>query len=172
MCSIPMLGTGMPSRCVIAANSSLQTRTCSRPQGSAGTMFFEDTVGFHRRLTPMQRRVMLNILYASLIEVGSAEAGSCRNTRTMCFRVGFLDTEGSYWAIPWTRSSSGSSQESGPVAARLCKCDVALRHRLAKTPTECPMKYAYPTASSCGIRRQSRGDWRRRFAARRLGGTS
>ena len=33
--------------------------------GSAGTMFFEDTAAFHRRLILMQRRVMLNILYAS-----------------------------------------------------------------------------------------------------------
>jgi hypothetical protein len=28
-------------------------------------MFFEETVAFHRRVILMQRRVMLNILYAS-----------------------------------------------------------------------------------------------------------
>ena len=33
--------------------------------GPAGTMFFEDTAAFHRRLILTQRRVMLNILYAS-----------------------------------------------------------------------------------------------------------
>jgi len=33
--------------------------------GPAGTMFFEDTAAFHRRLILKRRRVMLNILYAS-----------------------------------------------------------------------------------------------------------
>lgn len=33
--------------------------------GPAGTMFFEDTAAFHRRLILQRRRVMLNILYAS-----------------------------------------------------------------------------------------------------------
>lgn len=33
--------------------------------GPAGTVFFEDTSAFHRRKTHTQRRVMLNILYAS-----------------------------------------------------------------------------------------------------------
>lgn len=33
--------------------------------GPAGTMFFEDTEAFHRRLNLTRRRVMLNILYAS-----------------------------------------------------------------------------------------------------------
>lgn len=33
--------------------------------GAAGTMFFENTEAFHRRLRMTQRRVMLNVLYAS-----------------------------------------------------------------------------------------------------------
>jgi hypothetical protein len=33
--------------------------------GPAGTLFFEDTEAFHRRLAVKQRRVMLNILFAS-----------------------------------------------------------------------------------------------------------
>jgi len=33
--------------------------------GPAGTMFFEDTEAFHRRLIMARRRVMLNVLYAS-----------------------------------------------------------------------------------------------------------
>jgi hypothetical protein len=33
--------------------------------GPAGTMFFEDTEAFHRRLIMKSRRVMLNVLYAS-----------------------------------------------------------------------------------------------------------
>jgi len=33
--------------------------------GPAGTMFFEDTESFHRRLAVTRRRVLLNVLYAS-----------------------------------------------------------------------------------------------------------
>lgn len=33
--------------------------------GRAGTMFFEDTTAFHRRLLVRRRRVLLNVLYAS-----------------------------------------------------------------------------------------------------------
>jgi hypothetical protein len=39
-----------------------QLRTIAGP---AGTMFFEDTEAFHRRLMMKERRVMLNVLYAS-----------------------------------------------------------------------------------------------------------
>jgi hypothetical protein len=33
--------------------------------GPAGTMFFENTEAFHRRLMLKRRRVMVNVLYAS-----------------------------------------------------------------------------------------------------------
>ena len=33
--------------------------------GPAGTMFFEDTESFHRRLLVTRRRVLLNVLFAS-----------------------------------------------------------------------------------------------------------
>jgi hypothetical protein len=46
----------------IMARYAGRTRTITGP---AGTMFFEDTEAFHRRLRMKRRRAMLNILYAS-----------------------------------------------------------------------------------------------------------
>jgi hypothetical protein len=49
-------------------DDEIMTRYAGRVRtiaGRAGTMFFEDTAAFHRRLTLGRRRVMLNILYAS-----------------------------------------------------------------------------------------------------------